>query len=196
MASVYGTTIRAISRFRKLLGPKASAVKVNSCVWVLILNACIEDRCLHVSRKFAFVNILEFLADPGEARVCSTNTSVTLAILDCAYWWSCIGKGMRLQPVQLACSLKVHTLVAEDINHTKYVMSVPHQATPFLDTKIVKYRSPKGSRFPALVQPRAWVTSEINIKASLRKMLERDLKIIWISVLGNIFQFILKARAW
>ena len=30
MASVYGTTIRAISGFRKLLGPKASAVKVNS----------------------------------------------------------------------------------------------------------------------------------------------------------------------
>ena len=30
MASVYGTIIRAISGFRKLLGPKASAVKVNS----------------------------------------------------------------------------------------------------------------------------------------------------------------------
>ena len=30
MASVNGTSIRAISGFRKLLGPKASAVKVNS----------------------------------------------------------------------------------------------------------------------------------------------------------------------
>ena len=44
MASVYGTTIRAISGFRKLLRPKASAVKVNSLM-IFVVRSC-ELKCV------------------------------------------------------------------------------------------------------------------------------------------------------
>ena len=29
--------------------------------------------------------------------------------VDFAYWWSCIGKGLRLQPAQQACLIVIHT---------------------------------------------------------------------------------------
>ena len=32
-------------------------------------------------------------------------------LVDFAYWWSCIGKGLHLQPVQQACFTKVRYLI-------------------------------------------------------------------------------------
>ena len=107
--------------------------------------------------KWNILDMNRFLADPGEASGCSTNTFVTHSVpralrrhyvqtvrdsssivikklskswsvskshqglksyghfseaVDFAYWWSWIGKGLRLQPAQQACFLSAFSLVA------------------------------------------------------------------------------------
>ena len=77
------------------------------------------------SYKIAYVIVIKTLLNPEGHQNRMTGSKVKGHFtegVDSAYWWSCIGKGLRLQPAQQAC------FIVASIFGTLYVLISLHDA--------------------------------------------------------------------